>query len=166
MGWWQSLPQRQSIDADGDGVITRNEVHNYVQQELEILKRAQNERMEEWKTTYEKKLSAKEAEIEEWKVSYEELQEKYSELLENVRNEYYTPYTSASSTICKSSVEAAVKEILADPNLNLKKVPDWIEKRLYFNVVWVTLLIIQKIIGSVKVDALGHEFNMTMNPSV
>jgi len=182
MGQRSSKVKLEDIDADGDGVITRTEVHNYVRDELQTMKENYDERMEEWKSIYEQKLDAKDeniqnlkdllesqlsqkdAEIEEWKQSYNDLYDRYSQLLNDVRKENYEPYVATVGNISQASVEKAVEGILSDPNLNLKKVPDWIERKLYFNIVWIILIIVQRIIGSVKVGALGHEFSVIMNP--
>nr|QBK92025.1 MAG: hypothetical protein LCPAC304_03720 [Pithovirus LCPAC304] len=68
------------------------------------------------------------------------------------------------SAISPEAVEAAVEAILADPDLNLKKVPDWMEKKVYHNLIWITLMVVEKIMGSVRIDALGHEFYLAMRP--
>lgn len=181
MGLISSKIKIEDIDANGDGIITKSEVYNYVNLEIERLENVYNKRMEDWKEIYEQKLndkeekfitfknileselSSKEIELEEWKQSYDDLYSKYSELLENIQKENYDPYLSQPETISQSSVERTVDEILSNPNLNLKRVPDWIEKKLYFNIIWITLLIIQKVLSSVKVGALGHEFGVIIN---
>jgi hypothetical protein len=68
------------------------------------------------------------------------------------------------SNISSEAVEAVVKELLADPHINLKKVPDWLEGPFYFNMIWITLMVLERVMKSFKVDALGHEFQFIMNP--
>jgi len=184
MGLGRSKIKLTDIDADGDGIITREEVHNYVNDEVNKWKDTYDEKLNEWKDLYEEKLqvkdetirelrtlleariSEKQQEVEDWKTSYDELHAKYSELLEKFRKKAYKDPKVIQSTanISSEAIEAAVEEILADPNLNLKKVPDWMEKKVYHNLIWVTLMVVERIIASVKIDAVGHEFSLTMTP--
>lgn len=172
------------VDKDGDGIITREEVHSFVHNEVEKWKNVYDERLDEWKTLYEEKLRVKEdmikglktvldssleekdVEIEEWKKSYEILEQKHTKLLEQYRNKAYKDPCIAKTTsnISSEAVEAAVESILNDPNINLKKVPDFIERKMYHNLIWITLMVAEKIMGSLKIDALGHEFYLTMSP--
>jgi len=185
MGFVSSKVKISDIDADGDGVITREEVHNYVDEELRKWREINDERLAEWKKVYEQQLdlkdetiselkillesriSEKEIELEEWKLSYDILHEKYNKLLNDYRSKAYKKQDiplQKVSNISPEAVEAAVEAILADPNLNLKKVPDFLEKRVYHNLIWITLMVAEKIMGSVRIDALGHEFYLAMSP--
>jgi len=184
MGLGRSKIKISDIDADGDGIITREEVHQYVGAEVEKCQRIYDERLNEWKTLYEKKMSVKdetieelrdvldiqvkekEKELEEWKTSYDELHQKYSNLMDDMRKKAYKKqdFLPKSSGISPEAIEDAVKEILADPNLNLKKVPDFVEKRLYHNIIWITLMVLERMFAGVSVDAFGHEFHLIMNP--
>ena len=184
MGLGRSKIKLSDIDTDGDGIITREEVHRYVNVEVEKSQQLYNERMDEWKTLYEEKMSVKdetieelrdvldfrvkekEKELEEWKTSYDELHHKYSLLMDQMRKKAYKKqdFLPKSCSISPEAIEEAVKDILADPNLNLKKVPDFVEKRLYHNIIWITLMVLQRVFTGVSVDAFGHEFHLTMNP--
>lgn len=185
MGFGSSKVKLSDIDADGDGVITREEVHNYVDKELGRWRDIYDERLEEWKKVYEQKLDLKEetiqelklllesriiekeAELEEWKLSYDHLHEKYNKLLNDYRSKAYENkefQLRNVSNISPEAVEEAVDSILSDPNINLKKVPDFLEKRVYHNLIWITLMVAEKIMGSVRIDALGHEFYLAMSP--
>jgi len=184
MGLGRSKIKISDIDADGNGVITREEVHQYVGAEVEKCQRIYDERLNEWKRLYEEKMfvkdeiieklqngldirvKEKEKELEEWKTSYDELHQKYSDLMDDMRKKSYKKqgFISKSSGISPEAIEDAVKEILADPNLNLKKVPDFVEKRLYHNIIWITLTVLERMFVGVSVDAFGHEFHLTMNP--
>jgi len=178
MGLGRSRIKLSDIDADGDGVITREEVHTYVHDEVNKWKTVYDEKLNEWKELYEQKMQVKDEtiqelrillearllekqqEAEEWKTSYDDLHLKYSQLLEKFRKKAYknAEVIRHTSSISSEAIEAAVDEILADPNLNLKKVPDWMEKKVYHNLIWITLMVAERIMSSVKIDAVGHEF--------
>lgn len=169
------------IDADGNGIITREEVHEYVNAEVNKWKNVYDQHFNEWKDLYEEKLSLKdetieelrtvvqsriekkEKEIEKWKASYDDLHQKYSDLLDQMRNKRQDLILK-SSNISPEAIEEAVKDILSDPNLNLKKVPDFVEKRIYHNIIWITLMALERVFAGISVDAFGHEFHLTMNP--
>jgi len=184
MGLGRSKIKLTDIDVDGNGIITREEVHNYVNDEVNKWKDIYDEKLNQWKDLYEEKLQVKDEtirelqtlleariyekkqEVEDWKTLYDELYAKHSELLEKFRKKAYNDpkVIQSTSNISSEAIEAAVEEILADPKLNLKKVPDWMEKKVYHNLIWVMLMVVEKIIASVKFDTLGHEFSLTMIP--
>nr|QBK92022.1 MAG: hypothetical protein LCPAC304_03690 [Pithovirus LCPAC304] len=155
MGFGHSKVKLSEIDMDGDGIITREEVVTFVQDEVG-----------KWKTLLKEESAKKDEKIDEWKAAYEDMHAKYSELLERFRKKASGDSIGVQhvSAISPEAVEAAVEAILADPDLNLKKVPDWMEKKVYHNLIWITLMVVEKIMGSVRIDALGHEFYLALRP--
>ena len=161
MGLGRSKIKLSDIDTDGNGIITREEVHQYVNAEVGKWKTIYDERLDDWKDLYEEKLCVKEEtieklrtilevrvlekekETEEWKASYEDMHKKYSNLLDQMRKKSYkkSDFLPKRSGVSPQAIEAAVKDILADPNLNLKKLPDFIEKKMYYNIICIILMI-------------------------
>jgi glutamyl-tRNA reductase len=169
MGQKKSKVSKSEIDADGDGNITMEEVQQYVnmklasvEEENRVLLRIKEKEIED----LEEKCKILKRALEEQEMAYEDLHGKHSEVLDQLLNEAYKQedFLETTSGVSPEVIENVVEEILKDPNINLKKVPDFLERKVYYNVIWITLIAVEKIMHSIKIDALGHEFKLVMSP--
>jgi hypothetical protein len=67
--------------------------------------------------------------------------------------------------ISDTAIEAFVAERLEDDDINNKFIPDFIEKRLYKNMMKFILQIVLVTVRKTKIELFGHEIAMTLRPS-
>ena len=155
----------KAIDADGDGIVTKAELENYLNihdSELAMLKsdraKLQNQILK-MEAEHEKALEACEKEAVKWHNAYNSLREKYIQL--EMDNTVDKP-----SLICNEAVDEFVDQLLADPNINIYLLPDSIERQMYANTLKILLAMFQKIFNNSGIDLIGHQLKMSLQPNL
>jgi hypothetical protein len=75
------------------------------------------------------------------------------------------PIDEEEDPISDTAIEAFVAERLEDDDINNKFIPDFIEKRLYKNMMKFILQIVLVTVRKTKIELFGHEIAMTLRPS-
>jgi hypothetical protein len=70
------------------------------------------------------------------------------------------------NTIDKVALDALVDKLLQDKNLNIKFLPDHIERKLYSNVILIAFTCLQSVARGTKLDLVGHTIEISMAASV
>ena len=76
--------------------------------------------------------------------------------------------TKLSSAELRKASERKITEfvegILADPNKNIRWLPDAVERRLYNNVAHVALNLVESMLEGTGVEILGHRVRFVVDP--
>jgi primase-polymerase (primpol)-like protein len=55
-----------------------------------------------------------------------------------------------------------VDDILKDENMNIKYLPDWVEKQLYVNIFTLLISLLQKVLLTSNLKVIGHEMTFDL----
>jgi hypothetical protein len=66
--------------------------------------------------------------------------------------------------VCSETIDAVVDEFLKDNGLNTAFIPDFIEKKLYKNVIVLALSAANRVLDTAHVEFLGHRIEFVMKP--
>lgn len=67
--------------------------------------------------------------------------------------------------VCSKTIDAVVDEFLKDNGLNTVFIPDFIEKKLYKNVLVLALSAMNRVLDTAHVEFLGHRIEFVMKPA-
>lgn len=65
-------------------------------------------------------------------------------------------------SISLAEIDKIVEDMIKNEKVNIKYLPDFIEKRIYMNVFRVLMNVIQQISSTTKMEFLGHELNLQL----
>jgi hypothetical protein len=68
--------------------------------------------------------------------------------------------------VCSKTIDTVVDEFLKDNGLNSAFIPDFIEKKLYKNVLVLALSAMNRVLDTAHVEFLGHRIEFVMKPAV
>jgi len=131
-----------AIDHNLDEVVTKKELEIYVQTQL---------------------INSKE-EIENWKKSYELLQDRYDKLLDSIKDDTVISTRDIESSISTQALKEYIeKEILEDPDANLRLIPDPLERKIYLTVYKTIMKSLEKVCNTTSIDLLNHRLTFNIN---
>lgn len=153
----------KKADLNGDGIVTKKELEQFSIVQTHAIRKQEEEIVQ-----LKQELKNKDNEINNWKLSYEEVSKKHQMLIDyqNALDEQKQDPEKLNSKISKSAVDEFVKDLLSDPNINIRMMPDSIESKIYANTILITLSSLQKIFNNVNLDVMGHELKIQMKPTI
>lgn len=161
MGMFSSKPHLLDADTNGDGIVTRRELEAFEARMLESFKRQ------------------KESEVMEYQLKIHEL-EKQIESLKHINKELearkqYPPEESKPITVVRghtkltelsrTRVNEFVDKLLEDDNVNIKYLPDFVERRIYQNVFNILVNILDNIVETTTINIMGHHLILDVVPN-
>ena len=72
---------------------------------------------------------------------------------------------TSSLGVCSKTIDAVVDEFLKDNGLNTVFIPDFVEKKLYKNVLVLALSAMNRVLDTAHVEFLGHRIEFFMKPA-
>jgi ElaB/YqjD/DUF883 family membrane-anchored ribosome-binding protein len=90
---------------------------------------------------------------------YEDLQFKYQELLQSLRERMAD---KSVSQISPEAVEQYVDILLDNPDININGIPDNWEKSIYVNLLTMILSTIEKTLNETELKVLGHKLRLVI----
>jgi len=173
----------EKADKNNDGIISKDEMMEWMEE--------QKKDFEEYKNTvekiadekYRKILSDTDKDLIESKQEIKELKKQIKSLRrinnnlqaeinnkplvlsgnsEDNRNTLITSPDLRELSITK--INQLVDEILNDDNLNIKYLPDWVEKRLYRNVLRMVLGLADHLMDTTSIHFFGHKIIFDLVP--
>lgn len=70
------------------------------------------------------------------------------------------------SEISKRQIDGFVEKLLSDKNVNVKYLPDFVERQLYRNVFTILLGLVENIVDSTEIHTMGHRIVMHVAPDL
>jgi len=159
----------EAADLNNDGLVTKEELQVYTANQLELkdseimVLRTEKARLmndlAELARVKDKLVDTARAEAVKWKDAHDRLQRVLAQDLREASAERDT-------VISNQAIERFVEELLNDPNINIRVLPDGIERPLYANFLKITLSILQKLFNNSNIDLIGHEFKVQVQPTL
>jgi hypothetical protein len=69
-------------------------------------------------------------------------------------------------TDSQKKIEEYVEQLLNDPEVNAKFLPDAIESRLYKNVLNLSVALMKNLLASAEIHVLGHKITLVLAPDI
>jgi hypothetical protein len=104
-------------------------------------------------------IHAAKGESEALRSAYDELYDKYEALLTS------RGLAPAESTISDTAIDLFVKKLLADPDVNIRWVPDAVEGPIYRNLVKMILHSIAQTGATAHIELFGHRIRFHVEPA-
>jgi len=150
------INKMDSVDLNGDGVITRSEFDQW-------LKTTYNQQTLE----YQALLANRDVTINDLRKQINILSEANEQLrsVNNKSNKTRRVETlQTSSGISKEKINEFVDELLKDENINIKYLPDYVEKQLYRNIFTIAVGVLDKILNTTELNMIGHQIKLSIEP--
>ena len=66
--------------------------------------------------------------------------------------------------LSKEKINEFVKKLLVDQNINIKYLPDYVEKQIYKNVLNMLIGLLNNTLATTSIKFLGHELTFAIQP--
>ena len=151
----------------GDGAISKNDFNKWQkEQDSKMLDLEEKLMMK-----YSKIVDSKNTEINDMKKQIEALQSINHALeskLMSKTNVNQTPNYGTMSDISKQKIEEFVNNLMNDENVNIKYIPDFVEKQIYRNIFSIMLSVLDNVLETSSIKLMGHEivFNLKVDDKI
>ena len=71
---------------------------------------------------------------------------------------------SKLTELSKERVDAFVEELLNDENVNIKYLPDFVERQLYRNIFSLLINVIENMLDTMNIQFMGHTITFDLKP--
>lgn len=151
--------QFSKADANGDGVISREEFDAFcmrLAQENEERERAQEQRL--------RLATAQSLDLERQLASLQEVNRQLERKLQQRAGVQDTREDASSFHFSQEHLEQVIETILQDADVNIKYLPDAVERHLYRNVFQILIGVLGQIVRESSMEILGHELRFQLAP--
>lgn len=176
----ERLINLERADTNNDGVITKDEINTWMEQQKQdfedyklIVEKQVEEKYSNILTSKTEEIISAKNEIKELNKEIEALKKINDNLQKEILNKPLVLSNSTSGInittsdlkeISKSKINELVDEILKDENLNIKYLPDYVEKRIYRNVFTMVLGLMDHLVDTTSVNFFGHKLIFDLVP--
>lgn len=121
---------------------------------------------------YEQKLLNANNEIRELQKQIDTLKSMNENLKENVPNINQSDFDFISNDCAKAKlkdlskkrIDSLVNDILKNENINIKYLPDFVEKQIYKNIFTILINLIDKLFDNISINILNHKITFDLSP--
>lgn len=71
-----------------------------------------------------------------------------------------------TKNISQQSIDAIVNKILKNEKINSKFLPDYVEDKIYKNVITMVFALVEEILDNSKICIMGHDITMNIEPAI
>jgi hypothetical protein len=64
----------------------------------------------------------------------------------------------------KARLQQVVEQLLANKDINSRWIPDFIERRLYLNVLVLGIALLEEVLSKSEITFLGHKITLQLTP--
>lgn len=175
----EQLKELKSIDKNNDSIITREEVNEWIKKqksEIDDFKRKiSNDLAKEKNIESEAKYIEMKKQIESLQAINRSLEKKLgnSKLIETDskdkgkdKDNGKTVINTVESNFSQKQIDIFIEKLLADPNVNIKYLPDFVERQLYRNIFTLIFGILQNLTDTTEIKLLGHKLMLRLIPDI
>ncbi len=158
----QSLMQKEARVVNSE-MITKDEF-NLLKQKFEKLEEDVEKKVS---MKYNQMLFDKDAQINELAKQVESLKSINSGLELKIKNMIVDPTNPVSNKInelSKAKIDEFVEKLLNDTNVNIKYLPDFVERAIYKNVLNLIIGLLNNTLNTVSIKFLGHQLTFDIMP--
>ena len=171
------LTSLENIDTNKDGIITKDEFTKWSKNQKEDIKEFKKVLETQIRDKIEKeelkKLTDAKYEIAELRKQIDSLKA-INKILKDKMNsdgvqfnqEAYNQKVSDLLKLSKIRINQFVEKILEDENVNIKYLPDFVERQIYRNVFTILINLLENILETTSIKFLGHNLTFDINPNI
>lgn len=161
------LNDLDQADLNGDGVVTRSEFEQWI---------VSNDRQQSLE--YQSLLASRDVTIHDLRKQVKELT-KVNEQLRTTHHHHHTKSrgrgtepidnpdgNTTVNALSKEKINEFVEELLNDENINIKYLPDYVERQLYRNIFTIAIGVLEKLLNTTEINMIGHQVKLSMQPQV
>jgi len=67
--------------------------------------------------------------------------------------------------LSKQKIQQFVNKLLEDENVNIRYLPDVVEKQIYTNVLTIVMELLEHLVEDLNISFMGHNIKMSMDPT-
>jgi len=175
------LASLKDLDKNHDGIITANEVKDWQMEQSMKLKQMEEYIKKSFDDQYTNIIKDKDLQINNNIKQLDELNSQITSLksinssLELKLNNQHTiqPLTNINSgnapkkqlsEISVQKINEFVDKMLTDENINIKYLPDFVERQIYINIFTILISLLNNTLDTAVIQLLGHEIKFNINP--
>jgi polyhydroxyalkanoate synthesis regulator phasin len=169
----------EKLDKNNDGKVSKEEMDAWVtshKRDMDALRAAvernldgKYERIMQENQEYKAKLVELQCHIDLLKKQNDNLR---SGIIESAKRATETTETTETtdkvklSELSKERVDAFVEELLNDENVNIKYLPDFVERQIYRNVFSLLINVLENMLNTTNVQFMGHTITFDLKPQI
>ncbi len=161
------LANLENLDKNKDGVVSKDELELWMQQQKDDIIKLKDSIEYQLQSKYQTRIG----ELEKQVNTLENMNHKLRKDLHHVKNhksKESSGITEASkikiSELSKDRIDAFVEDLLTDENVNVKYLPDFVEKQLYRNIFNMLIGILDNVMETTNVQFMGHQLKFDIVP--
>ena len=158
----------ENLDKDQDGIVTRSELDNWLKEQSADLKTFKEQLIQMKDRECQSQISEYQKQIDSLKSINVQLEAQLVEALsqpkESSNSANIRPETKVFGEASKSHINEIINNLLTNENVNVKYLPDFVEKQLYRNMFSILLGLLDELIKTTNIELLGHEITMSLAP--
>lgn len=172
----------EKLDNNNDGKVSKEEMDAWInthKKDMDTLKIAieksldvKYERIIQQNNEYKSKIDELECHIDLLKKQNEKLKSEINNA-NNQHNEVMLNKTIVNATdkiklseSSKERINVFVEELLNDENVNIKYLPDFVERQIYRNVFNLLINLLEHILNTINIQFMGHEVKLDLKPQI
>jgi len=170
------LEDLKAIDKNNDGIISKDEFKSW-KDEQKIKMLALEKKVEEQvNNKYNKLLLDQEREIAEAKKQIEELAKQNKSLKTintTLEDKLFVAHEQSLNLpqgklqeLSKQKIDEFVEQLLADKNVNIGYLPDFVERQLYKNIFGLLIGLLDNTVSTTSIKLLGHNLTFNITPDM
>jgi len=176
-GLEKRLMDLENIDRDNDGVVSRDEMELWMNKQKKDIEDLKNAIESDLNEKYGKIIAEKDeyknqvTELKKQVVSLESINGNLRKELQETKNfattdkaELAARQKAKLSELSKERINQVVEDLLNDKNVNIKYLPDFVEKQIYRNVFNIMINLLDNVLETTSVQFLGHNLTFDINP--
>lgn len=149
------LDELKSIDKNNDSIISKNELYEWIIEQ-------RNQKQLEIDTKY----NEMQKEIETLKSINRNLEQKLANASINETNEQNQNTRNVEKIeISKKQIDIFVERLLNNKDINIKYLPDYVERQLYRNMFTILINLIQNLTDTTEIKFMGHKILLSVAPN-
>lgn len=90
--------------------------------------------------------------------------EENHKLIEQLKKSVENKEQDIKLSISMDEIEKIADEMIANREVNINYLPDFVEKQLYLNIFRLAINIVGKTLSTSKIELLGHDVNLSFVP--
>ena len=172
----QRLSTLETIDKNGDGKLSKDEMDAWITSQKKDLVAFEKSIDDKYQQViqenqgYKGKITELECYIDTLKHTNEELKTNIQHMrkreLEGLSGTDSESKKLRLSEASKAKINEFVDELLNDKNVNIKYLPDFVEKQIYRNVFNILINLLDNVFETTSIEFMGHKLTFDINPDV
>jgi len=179
MGNFFSRSEFKNVDKNNDGIITKQELDSWMNEQKKDIELFKVSIQESTEAKYKESILEKQHQIDEMEKQIESLKNINNNLQKTIQSfdikSFNIEEHSINNTnnvnnknklkeISKKKVNLFVEQLLDDENVNIRYLPDFVERQIYRNVFNILINVMDSLVDTTGVKFMGHEIVFDLKP--